>query len=96
MTDVLGSPVSTTLEIRGSDEKIVLLEYEDARSSDFKNLLRVGSDWTIRWYAEYPESNKPADAYVSVSWEAEHLIAKSWSGFVAELDPETGRVRSQS
>lgn len=88
-----GWPVEDVLPVPGSEDAIVLVPYEAGpMDRAFQNLLRCRPDGSVVWRAELPD--RGADTYVSVDWRHGALVANSWSCFLTELDPETGKIRS--
>lgn len=87
---VLDHPVDTVLPVAGSDDAIVLVDY-DGGPRRFKNLLRINPRGEPVWIADLPVPSE-TDAYVQVQWDELGLTANSWSGYWVVLDPGSGKI----
>lgn len=80
--------IGTLLEIPNSNEKIVMLKYDEP----FPNVLRCHLDGSIIWQAELP--TKSNDVYTNVQWKDGYLHAFSRSCVSVLLDENTGKIVS--
>ena len=80
-----------SLKVPNSDDRIVLYDYPPGGGTS-ANLHRVSPAGETVWTADLPDYGG-ADAYVTVSFQSDALIANSFSCFQVVLDVETGRIR---
>src|SRR5207244_1323911 len=84
------------LRIPHSADTIELLDPDRGpKNEPFQNLARLHPDGSEVWRAQLPQLEPPNrfDSYVAAQWDQEgRLVANTWSGFRAILDPETGVV----
>jgi hypothetical protein len=83
---VRGYPVMHSVEVPGSDERIVVTEYWDFRGP-WPNLFRLRPDGTEIWAATPPGG---PDAHVSVEVIEGEVIARSHYGLCVRIDLDTG------
>jgi outer membrane protein assembly factor BamB len=87
-------PVETVLPIPDAEDCIVLLKYNSGPADgDFHNLLRCRPDGEVVWRANLPNPGT-SDFYVTISWKDGVLVGYSWSGYLADIDPATGKIVS--
>ena len=99
-----GSHVISAFALPSSDDAIVLLDWKEAFISREKNLIRVGPKGEIKWEVREPVANgeiygidRKGDTYVRIfKIEGSNLFANSFSGFLDEIDIETGQVRKST
>ncbi len=87
-----GFPATAIVPLPNSDDAIVLLDYM-AGPKNFANLFRITPDGRVVWRAAPPESST-SDAYVEVRWRGDTFLANSWSGYLVQIDLETGKPSS--
>ena len=80
--------IGALLQIADSNEKIVMLKYNEA----FSNVLRCRLDGSIVWQAELPTTSN--DVYTSIEWKDGKLHAFSRSCVSVLLDENTGKIVS--
>jgi hypothetical protein len=85
-----GMTVYKAFLLPGTEDAIVLLDYEQSKTARFRNLLRCRPDGQIVWTAEPPPG--AVDSYVEVRWDERGLIAGSWSGYSLGIDVANGRI----
>jgi hypothetical protein len=89
-----GKPVQSVLPIPGTDDALVILEYEagprskHGRIRGWPNLVRVQADGGVLWRRAAAIDTQ--DSWVDVYWSGGRLIGNTWSGFIVTLNPETG------
>ena len=86
-----GVPVSKAISAPNTNDIIVLLEYSHNPKHSFNNLIRIGPDGSIIWYAELPKT-AANDAYVEMELRENSLLAWSWSGYKAVIDLNSGNI----
>jgi|HubBroStandDraft_1064217.scaffolds.fasta_scaffold1214561_1 outer membrane protein assembly factor BamB len=84
-----GMRPTSLLPIQGSNDCIVLCD-PGAQPRGFKNLFRVTPNGDVAWEADLPSSGE--DFYLSVRYTNDVVLANTWSGFLVQLDLNTGRV----
>lgn len=63
------------------------------RTGRFGNVIGVDSDGEVAWRADLP-SDEPTDYYLRVaSWEP--FLVNSFSSYLCEIDPRTGKIFSE-
>ncbi len=83
---VRGYPVMQSIEVPGSEDRIVVTEYWDFRGR-CPNLFRLRPDGTEIWAAMPPSD---PDAYTSAEVLGGEVIARSHYGLRVRIDPDTG------
>ncbi len=83
---VRGYPVMHSIEVPGSEDRIVVTEYWDFRGP-WPNLFRLRPDGTEIWEAMPPGG---PDAYTYVEVIGGEVIARSHYGLRVRIDPDTG------
>ena len=78
----------TTMSIPDSDDILVLAPTDDGLGYA-ASITRRRSDGSVRW-AAIPPKVEPQDAWTAVRLEGPRLIANSWSGYLVQLNLETG------
>jgi hypothetical protein len=78
----------TTMPIPDSDDSLDLAPTDDGLGYA-ASITRRGSDDSVRWTA-IPPKVEPQDAWTVVRLEGPRVIANSWSGYLVQLDLETG------
>lgn len=78
----------TTTPIPDSDDTLDLAPTDDGLGYA-ASITRRGSDGSVRWTA-IPPKVEPQDACTVVRLEGPCVIANSWSGYLVQLDLETG------
>ena len=59
-----------------------------------RNLIKVLADGSVAWRGELPGQD-PTDAFVALATDPDGtVLAATWSGYRAKLDPHTGRLKS--
>jgi len=87
------APVQFLLESPTGEGCIVLLDYAAAgMPPTFENLIMISADGAVLWKAELPDSH---DAYVSVARKDDRIEGNSWSGYVCEIDAQSGRCKNR-
>lgn len=82
-----------TRQKRLENKRILLLSIDRTigpPSQGRKNLLAVDVDDNILWVAELP--TEMYDSYYEMKYENEVIYGRSSNSFVAEIDPDTGRI----
>lgn len=77
------------MPIPDSDDTLDLVPTDDDGLGYVASITRRGSDGSVRWTAIPPEG-KPRDTWSAVRLEGGRVIANSWSGYLVQLDLETG------
>ena len=83
---VRGYPVMQSIEVPGSEDRIVVTEYWDFRGR-WPNLFRLRPDGKEVWEAMPPSG---PDAYTSAEVLRGEVIARSHYGLRMRIDPDTG------
>lgn len=78
----------STMPVPDSDETLVLAPTDDGFGYA-ASITRRGIDGSIRWRA-IPPRVEPRDAWTVVRLEGPRVIANTWSGYLVQLDLETG------
>ena len=78
----------TTMPIPDSDDALDLALTDDGLGYA-ASITRRGSDGSVRWTA-IPPKVEPQDAWTVVRLEGPCVIANSWSGYLVQLDLDTG------
>jgi hypothetical protein len=77
------------LSIETAKGSLILLDPAASKDPTFSNLLFV-EHGSIKWRAELPQSH---DAFVEIRLiDTREIEAKSWCGFIVQIDLETGRI----
>ena len=61
----------------------------------FRNLVALRRDGSLAWTAQLPETTT-GDHYYTLKQIDERIVANSFSGFVTDIDPDTGIVINRS
>jgi hypothetical protein len=92
-------PAWQSVDVPGTSDRIVLISPDlGDPNTPFPNLVRRTQDDKILWtaeLAELPWGDLP-DIYIDVRWEGQDLIATSFYGSRATIDPSTGEVMARS
>ncbi|WP_188658189.1 hypothetical protein [Sphingomonas metalli] len=68
-----------------------MLTYWATASEDLlHNIVCVEHDGAVRWRAALPKAAAARDCFVSLQDVGGRLVARTWSGLMVELCPETG------
>jgi len=78
----------TTMPIPDSDDTLDLAPTDDGLGYA-ASITRRGSDGSVRWTAIPPKA-EPQDAWTVVRLKGPRVIANTWSGYLVQLDLETG------
>ena len=70
--------------------RVVLTFWGTSKEDRLHNILCVDQSGAVRWRAALPSAAAARDCFVSLKRNGERLVAKTWSGMVVELCPETG------
>ncbi|MDP1028657.1 hypothetical protein Q5H91_15660 [Sphingomonas sp. KR1UV-12] len=77
--------------IRLTDKaRVILTFWATAKEDKLHNIMCLDDDGSLRWRASLPRAAATRDCYVSLKQVGERLVAKTWSGLVVELCPNTG------
>jgi hypothetical protein len=93
-----GMPVRSVVALPETADAVVLLEPDSAprnaygQRTGYPNLVRVTAAGRVVWRAAAVEDK---DAWVAVAWRDGGLYGNTWSGYIIELDPHTGRELSR-
>lgn len=96
--ELASRPASRVVAIPGTDDAAVVLDPDAGprnalgQVKAWPHLARVTPQGHVRWQVEAG----PHDWWVSIRTEGDRLLANTWSGFLKELDPDTGRVLSST
>ena len=90
-----GWPARTVIELPDEDAAIVLVQRPGRASWAISNVLKVSGTGSIVWEAEIG-AFAGADTYVGIRWTDGKLTANTWTGWLAKLDPATGRILGQT
>lgn len=77
-----------TMPIPDNDDTLDLAPTDDGPGYA-ASITGRGSDGAVRWTA-IPPKVEPEDAWTVVRLEGQRVIANSWSGYLVQLDLETG------
>lgn len=93
-----GKPVHSVVSLAGTEEAVVLLEFEAGPRSaagvirGWPNLVRVRADGSVVWRANALDDQ---DSWVGVHCSAGVLTATTWSGYLVTLNSDTGANTSK-
>ena len=85
-----GLIVKRVADLRDHTAAIVLLDADDLDERR-RNLVLVDVTGRTAWRAELPSEDE-VDRYVGVNVKRSVVVARSWSGYRVQLDPESGRI----
>jgi hypothetical protein len=89
-----GLIVKHAVGLRDHTAAIVLLDADDLDERR-RNLVLVDVTGHTAWRAELPTEGE-VDRYVGVSVRRSAIVARSWSGYRVQLDPESGRILNRT
>ena len=100
---IAGSGVRRAEAISGTDDCLVILEFDYAQPPRFQNLIRCRSTGSIVWRAPLPVESETAsgyngvvgDSYVNLHVLEGEIFATTWSGWRLKLDRESGSILSR-
>lgn len=95
-----GYDVGQVFPINGSNDCIVLLEWQKTRVENQRNLLRLDPCGKIIWVIEDPtkkiisgpKREQEVESYTQVLIKNSQWIASTYSGFADYIDIETGAI----
>lgn len=91
----LGYPVKSVIPLVAEDGCIVLCDPDAQLGGYFENVLRIACDGSVLWRAPMPSSRND-DCYTAIGYDADALVANSWSGYRVRIDPNSGRLLESS
>lgn len=93
---IAGIPATRVVNLAGSNSAIVLWDPMHEKDRRFDNLIRIDASGQIVWNAQTPPQ-QPSDAFTSFDIGGDgKLTARTWSGYVLEIDLTTGRTLGSS